>query len=79
MMIILRMILKMGGDESEIPEGVAEDETTSSSIEIAGGPFQSSFAGTLTGSGYTNRQSQDYSKCELFAFHTIDQQPRRPT
>jgi len=39
-----------GGDESEeIPDGVVEDETTSSSVEIAGGPFQSSFAGTLTG------------------------------
>ena len=39
-----------GGDESEdIPDGVVEDETFSSSVEIAGGPFQSSFAGTLTG------------------------------
>jgi hypothetical protein len=39
-----------GGDESEeIPEGVVEDETTSSAVEIAGGPFQSSFVGTLTG------------------------------
>ena len=39
-----------GGDESEeIPDGVVEDETTSSSGEFAGGPFQSSFAGTLTG------------------------------
>lgn len=63
-----------GGDESEeIPEGVAEDETTSSSVEIAGGPFQSSFAGTLTGNPKIT-QSVNY-----FAFHTIDQQPRRPT
>ena len=50
MTIISRMISKMGGDESEeIPDGVVEDEITSSSVEIAGGPFQSSFAGTLTG------------------------------
>lgn len=35
-----------GGDDSEeIPDGVVQDETTSS----PGGPFQSSFAGTLTG------------------------------
>lgn len=50
-----------GGDESEeIPEGVAEDETTSSSVEIAGGPFQSSFAGILTGNPKIT-QSVNYS------------------
>ena len=42
--------IKEGGDESEeIPDGVVEDEITSSSVEIAGGPFQSSLGGTLTG------------------------------
>ena len=50
-----------GGDESEeIPDGVVEDETTSSSVEIAGGPFQSSFAGTLTGNPKIT-QSVNYS------------------
>ncbi len=50
-----------GADDSEeIPDGVVEDETTLSSVEIAGGPFQSSFAGTLTGNPKIT-QSVNYS------------------
>ena len=49
------------GDESEeIPDGVIEDETTSSSGEIAGAPFQSSFAGKITGNPQIT-QSVNYS------------------